>query len=164
MRFIKNALLRDERLIYATHPHWIIFAPSVIIFIMMAAIFILGPQYPLFGFRLFGYAFYDIVGAIVGLVAVYWFLSAWVVFYYSEFGVTNKRIIMKTGMISRDTAEIMLDKIEAINVEQSILGRILTYGTLIVVGTGGTHDVYYNVPDPFIFRRQAQRQVSRTEI
>jgi uncharacterized membrane protein YdbT with pleckstrin-like domain len=54
----------------------------------------------------------------------------------SEFAVTNRRVIIKVGLIRRRTVELRLEKVESIGVDQSILGRILGYGTIIVHGTG----------------------------
>ena len=70
--------------------------------------------------------------------------------------VTNKRVIIKVGLISRRTAELNLNKVENIGVNQSILGRILNYGTITVVGTGGTHEQFRWVASPIEFRRAVQ--------
>ena len=61
-----------------------------------------------------------------------------------EFVVTNKRVIVKTGLISRRTLEMNLNKIESVNVDQSILGRLLNYGTITIIGTGGTKESFTN--------------------
>jgi len=60
----------------------------------------------------------------------------------SEFVITNKRIIIKTGFISRKTLEMNLSKIESVNVEQGILGRILGYGTITIIGTAGQESLF----------------------
>ena len=54
--------------------------------------------------------------------------------YSDEFAITNRRVIIKTGLISRKTFEMNLSKIESVNIDQTILGRILGYGTIIIVG------------------------------
>lgn len=74
----------------------------------------------------------------------------------SEFAITNRRIIIKVGFISRRTLEINLPKIESINIDQSLLGRMLDYGTVIVIGTGGTSAAFANVAEPAAFRRKYQ--------
>ena len=66
---------------------------------------------------------------------------------------------MKTGLIQRYSLELFLDKIEAIYVDQTILGRLLNYGVIIVVGTGGSKDLFTNVPNPLEFRRMVQQQI-----
>ncbi len=71
----------------------------------------------------------------------------------SEFAVTNRRVIIKVGLVSRRTVELNLEKVESIGVEQTVLGRILGYGTIVVVGTGGTKEPFRRIADPMGFRR-----------
>ena len=61
----------------------------------------------------------------------------------SEFVITNRRIIIKTGFIGRRTFEMNLSKIETVNVDQSIMARIFNYGIITIIGTGGTKAVSY---------------------
>ena len=75
----------------------------------------------------------------------------------SEFAITNKRIIIKVGLISRHTVEMNLTKIESVDIDQSIMGRILGYGTITVIGTGGTREAFLNIAHPMEFRRQFQQ-------
>lgn len=75
----------------------------------------------------------------------------------SEFAITNKRIIIKVGFISRKTLEMNLGKIESIAVDQTILGRILGYGTIMIIGTGGTKEPFFNIVAPLEFRKQYQK-------
>ncbi|HKN87061.1 MAG TPA: PH domain-containing protein [Nitrospiraceae bacterium] len=81
----------------------------------------------------------------------------------SEFAVTNKRIIMKTGWISRQVLELNLHKIESVNVDQSLLGRLLGYGTITVIGTGGTRETFDRIAHPLAFRKAFQEQESEFE-
>ena len=74
----------------------------------------------------------------------------------SEFAITNKRLIIKTGLISRHTLEMGLSKVESINVDQGIMGRMLDYGSITVIGTGGTREPFQNIAHPMKFRRQFQ--------
>ena len=75
---------------------------------------------------------------------------------FSEFGITNKRLIIKTGILSRKTLELNLSKIESVNVNQSIFGRILGYGSIGVIGTGGTKEYFISIKNPLEFRRKFQ--------
>ena len=81
------------------------------------------------------------------------FISPLVARATSEFAVTNRRVIIKVGLVSRRTVELNLEKVESIGVEQTILGRILGYGTIVVVGTGGTKEPFPRIADPMGFRR-----------
>jgi len=74
----------------------------------------------------------------------------------SEFAITNKRVIIKTGFISRRILEMNLNKVETINVEQSIWGRLFGFGTIVIVGTGGTKEVFNDIKSPLLFRRKFQ--------
>lgn len=74
----------------------------------------------------------------------------------SEFAITNKRIIIKVGLISRRTIEMNLQKIESVNVNQGIFGRMFGYGTVTVIGTGGTKEAFHAITNPMEFRKQFQ--------
>lgn len=77
----------------------------------------------------------------------------------SIYAVTNKRVIFKTGVISRRTVELVLAKCEGIQVIQSIAGRIFGYGS-IVVTTGGATNCYYYVTNPYRFKRAINIQIT----
>ena len=160
MKFIPSAILRDENLIYATRPHWIVFVPGILYLVIGFAIYLFGATYdPTDQIKFYGFRFYELLALAVAAFGVYYSLMNTMFYFTSEYGITDKRVLMKTGWIARNTIEIFLDKVEAINVDQSVLGRILGYGTLIIIGTGGTQDPYFNVPNPLQFRRLAQRQI-----
>ena len=74
----------------------------------------------------------------------------------SEFVITNRRIIIKTGFIARNTFEMNLSKIESVNVDQSFMGRILGYGSMTIIGTGGTREAFRNIRKPLEFRKAFQ--------
>lgn len=78
----------------------------------------------------------------------------------TEMAVTNKRVIVKSGLASRRTIELLLPRIESIAVEEPALGRLLGYGTVIVRGTGGTPEVFPQIARPLEFREQVQRQIA----
>ena len=75
----------------------------------------------------------------------------------SEFAVTNKRVIIKVGLISRRTLEMNLSKIESVNVNQTIIGRLIGFGTIVVIGTGGTKEPFERISNPMQFRRSFQQ-------
>lgn len=84
------------------------------------------------------------------------FIAPLIAKYTDEFAITNKRVIVKTGLISRRTLEMNLSKIESVNVDQGILGRILGYGTIRIIGTGGTREAFPNIIKPLEFRKTFQ--------
>ena len=87
----------------------------------------------------------------VGLVLLAW---AWIRHATTEFAVTDKRIIAKTGLISRSTVELFLDKVEALHVDQSVPGRLLGYGTITIRGTGTTLEPIRDISAPLELRKQ----------
>jgi uncharacterized membrane protein YdbT with pleckstrin-like domain len=84
------------------------------------------------------------------------FIYPWIIRSTSEFVITNKRVIIKRGLIARKTFEMNLNKIETVNVDQSIWGRIFGFGTITIVGTGGTREVFDSISKPLTFRRKFQ--------
>lgn len=92
------------------------------------------------------------------LIGIPWLIAAILQKKTTEMAVTNKRVIIKTGIISRRTIEMNLSKVENIEVNQSIIGRIFGYGIITIVGTGGTHEPFYNVSQPLEFRKAVLAQ------
>src|SRR3954470_9954798 len=84
------------------------------------------------------------------------FIAPIIAMISNEFAITNKRIIIKEGLISRLSLEINILKVESVAVQQTILGRILGYGNMIVRGTGGTNEPFINIANPLEFRRRFQ--------
>lgn len=163
MRYINSTLLRDEIVTYATRPHWIIFTPGVCLLLLTLYLLYSGPGLFSVSMIMFGLPFYKLVSLVVFVVGAYSFIGAIIQYNTSEYVCTNKRIIMKTGWIRRNALEIFLDKLEAINVDQSVLGRILDYGIIIIVGTGGTADPFNYIPNPLAFRKRVQQQMENYE-
>lgn len=87
----------------------------------------------------------------LGLVFLVW---AFIRYKTTEFAVTDKRLIAKTGLISRSTVEMFLDKVESLHVEQSVLGRMLDFGTVSIRGTGATEEPIKNISAPLALRKQ----------
>lgn len=87
---------------------------------------------------------------VVGLVLL---VMAWVRIKSTELAITTKRLIVKHGFIRRNTIEINIHKVESIQVEQGVMGRLLDYGTLVVSGTGTSHAPIAGIAEPMAFRR-----------
>ncbi|MEO8158755.1 MAG: PH domain-containing protein [Betaproteobacteria bacterium] len=80
-------------------------------------------------------------------------LWAWIVYATTELAITNKRVIAKTGLIQRRTIEMFLEKIESIQVDQSVLGRMFNFGSVIISGTGVHSAPFRNISDPLTLRK-----------
>ena len=159
MRYIQSTLLSDEKVIHSARPHWIIFSTAAIYLIISAILLIFGPDLLLSGITLFSWQLYQLLALVVFIVALYFGLGAFITYSTSEYGITNKRILIKVGFIRRISVELFLDKIEAIQISQSISGRIWNYGTIVIIGTGGSRDPFCFVPSPLKFRKVAQQQI-----
>jgi uncharacterized membrane protein YdbT with pleckstrin-like domain len=81
----------------------------------------------------------------------------------TEMAVTDRRVIVKVGVATRRTFELLLSKVESIGVEESVMGRILGYGTVVVRGTGGTPEPFDTVAHPLEFRKQVQQQIEKSQ-
>ena len=81
-------------------------------------------------------------------------------YWTSEFAITNKRVIVKMGLIRRQTLELNLQRVESVSVDQTIMGRILGYGTLTIIGTGGTREPFRRIAHPLEFRKAVEEQLS----
>lgn len=76
-----------------------------------------------------------------------------------EFVITNKRVVIKQGLFSRKTFEMNLSKIESVNVDQSVWGRLFGFGSISIIGTGGTRETFNDIRKPLEFRRHFQELV-----
>jgi uncharacterized membrane protein YdbT with pleckstrin-like domain len=80
----------------------------------------------------------------------------------SEFAVTNKRVVVKTGLVRRHSTEILLRQVEGITVDQGLTGRIFDYGTIVVEGTGSDRTPYKGISGPMKFRLAVQEQIEKS--
>lgn len=90
--------------------------------------------------------------AFYGLGLLFWAAAA-IRYFTTELAITNKRVIAKFGLISRSTIEINLQKIESIQVNQGILGRIFNFGSIVVSGAGNPQAPIPGISSPLQFRR-----------
>jgi uncharacterized membrane protein YdbT with pleckstrin-like domain len=96
---------------------------------------------------------YTWVPLVIALVVL---LTAFIKRQSSDFAVTNKRVMMKAGVFSTRSIELLLNKIEAIAVNQSVVGRTFGYGDIVVTGSGGTREAFSHIQGPLAFRRAVQ--------
>jgi uncharacterized membrane protein YdbT with pleckstrin-like domain len=95
---------------------------------------------------------------VVGLIFIAW---AWINMRSTEIAITNRRIIAKFGFIRRSTVEINLEKVEALRVEQTFMGRVLNYGTIFISGAGTSVAPMKDIADPLVFRRKFMEATNR---
>jgi uncharacterized membrane protein YdbT with pleckstrin-like domain len=154
MSYLDDHLLTGEQIVYRARLHWIIFAASIIMAVLgvLVAIILQTLQHD---YWYLGVAFVGI-GLLLAMGPAIRYVS-------SEFAVTDKRVLAKHGFIERESIETLLTKIEAISVDQGIVGRVFGYGTITITGTGGTEESFPRISQPLEFRRQIQSQVVALE-
>jgi uncharacterized membrane protein YdbT with pleckstrin-like domain len=151
MSYVSRVLQPGEQIVHDSGLHWIVFNRAILaaiaaLVLVIAAIANAGSQTHYFSLALW------IAAAICALLAISAGLIALIRRASTEFAVTDHRVIYKRGLLARHTLEMNRARIESVDVNQSILGRVLGYGTVIVRGTGGSLEPIRHVADPLIFR------------
>ena len=152
MGFADKHLLEGERIVFRTNQHWLVFFPPVLL--MTAGALVAASAGELSARLLL-----SPVGAPYTMVSLLLLAATWISRKCSEFVVTDKRVLMKTGFISRRSDELLLSRVEGIDVRQGILGRILDCGSVTVGGTGGSREPFKHIAQPLDFRRHVQEQI-----
>jgi uncharacterized membrane protein YdbT with pleckstrin-like domain len=147
-RYIDEILQPGEKVLYSTNSHWMFYLPAMAAWILVAVFLILSRLATVDGVVVLCWA----VAAVVALAALYWTFRGWFHRWTTETDVTNMRVVHKTGFIQRRTFEMALDKIESVDVDQSILGRILNYGDVTINGVGEGRERIRTISSPLAFR------------
>lgn len=147
-RYIEEILQPGEKVLYSTNAHWIFFLPAIAAWIVAIAFLalsrmIVGDVPVLLCL---------VMAGLSALFALYKTATAWFHRWTTETDVTNMRVVHKTGFITRQTFEMSLDKVESVDVDQSILGRILNYGNITVRGVGEHEQRIQTIASPLAFR------------
>jgi uncharacterized membrane protein YdbT with pleckstrin-like domain len=129
MSYLKRVLQPGEVVRHTAQIHWIVYWPAALALVAALVSFALGD-------RMHAIDFGKWIGGFFGLVFLFLVVPEWFRWWTTEIAVTNHRVIHKTGLIRRTTNEMNMDKIESVRVDQSILGRILDYGDVTIIGTG----------------------------
>ena len=164
MSYVESNLVPGEQVIYETRLHWIVMLPHLVVGIVLL---------DLPGVLLLAYSFSEngiehitlrilqagaaallIAGAVTVVVGALRRNA-------TEMAVTTRRVVIKTGLASRKTIEMLLNKVESIEVSETAIGRMLGYGTVVMIGTGGTSEPFHRVAHPLDFRSQVQQQIEK---
>jgi uncharacterized membrane protein YdbT with pleckstrin-like domain len=153
MSYVEKNLIPGETLIYRTGVHWsVLILPSLIAIVAIAG-----------GIFCYSQNFVGKVelGTLLVAGALVFALYAVMKRNSTEIAVTNRRVIIKTGMASRRSLELMLPKVESIGIDEPVMGRMLGYGTVIIHGTGGTPEPFRKITQPSKFRQRVQEQIDK---
>ncbi|MEC5385487.1 PH domain-containing protein [Uliginosibacterium sp. H3] len=126
MSYIEGSLIKDEKVLHLGRISWWSLTPWILGGLLLL---------PLFG-----------AGLLVWLVG-------YVRYKTTELAITNKRVIVKLGFIRRQTVEISISKVESIQVDQSLWGRVFNFGSLVITGSGSSQAPIHAISDPLGFRR-----------
>lgn len=164
MSYVEKNLIAGEQVVFQTRHHWIVMAGALAMGAVVDLAATVGLVFLLTSTGL-GWSVRDVGIVLAALALVVG--SAFVVMGVlkrnaTEMVVTNKRVIVKTGILSRRTFEMLLPRIESIGVEEPVLGRILRYGTVILRGVGGTPDEFNLIANPLAFRSHVQEQIEKS--
>ncbi len=148
MSYVDRHLLRHERVLYRARLSRAVFAwPAGLLLVALGLPLVAGATPGL--------------SALLALIAAGYAAAAWMRYAGSEFAVTDQRVIMKVGMLRRRCLELMLDRVEGLMVEQDVFGRLLDFGSVSIIGTGGTREPFQQIADPLGLRRALQQQIAR---
>jgi len=149
MGYIENNLLKDEEVVFKTQHHWIIFIWPALFCAAGILVFNSGVS---------GGAASAVFGSVLILASAGLSIGQFISMKTNEFAVTNKRIIIKVGMMRRTMIEMDREKIEDVGVVQSRLGRTLNYGTLVIKGGGAVVKPFRAVANPMQFMKTIQEK------
>jgi uncharacterized membrane protein YdbT with pleckstrin-like domain len=167
MSYVNANLIPGEKVVYQTRLHWIVMLGHLLFALLVLA---------LPGGVLLYYAGWErqltaaqnerwmLWGAAVLLIAaVLVVILGLVRRNATEMAVTTRRVVIKTGLAARKTIEMLLSKVESIEVSETAGGRMLGYGTIVVIGTGGTSEPFHKIAHPLEFRSQVQQQIEKLQ-
>ena len=146
MGYVNSVLQPGETVIYRGRLHWIIYGSAVFTAVIAVAFAAAAQALPEVERLLW------IAAAIALLIALIEAVRAWFDQWITEIAVTNLRVIYKKGFIRRHTAEMNMDKVESVTVDQPFWGRLLGYGTIHVLGTGEGIEHLHRIDRPIAFR------------
>jgi uncharacterized membrane protein YdbT with pleckstrin-like domain len=144
--YVDRVLEPGESVRYRTTVSWIVYIPSVVLAAIALAALLVGINYPDRD-RVFWF-----VATISALVAMCNFAYAWFRRWTTEIAVTDRRVILKRGLIRRHTVEMNMGKVESVDVDQTVAGRIFNYGDVTIRGTGTTFERLRVVDAPLKLR------------
>ncbi len=164
-KFIRSVLLPDEKVVFATTLHWICYLQGLLLTLLglslslgghMLLVALLPPPWAAQLAR--PLAFGALGLSCVGCILLF---SAGLRQSGTELVVTNRRVVSKSGVMSRSTAELFLAKIEGADIEQSAWGRMLGFGSIVIRGVGTNLLPIYDIDSPEKFQKAVLSQMQR---
>jgi uncharacterized membrane protein YdbT with pleckstrin-like domain len=136
----------EDDVVYRTGLHWVIFLwPCIIAFL---GIFLF------FKFQTFKEVAYLVIG-----FSLVWLFVQYITYQFSSITIKTKRVVIRTGLLVRQTLDLPLSKMESIDIRQSIIGSLLGFGTIIITGTGGSVNIIDQISHPLTCRRHIEQMM-----
>lgn len=145
MSYVERVLQPGEQVRHISSIHWILYWPGVAVALLAVAAYWFGETRWLP--RAWQYTAYALA-----LVAVVLLVKEWLQWWITEIAVTNRRVIYKRGLIRLQTNEMNMDKVESVQVNQSVLGRMFDFGTVKILGTGEGFEALRTITGPIKLR------------
>jgi uncharacterized membrane protein YdbT with pleckstrin-like domain len=149
MGYIDRILQPGEQRLYAGKIHWVIYLPGVTLALLACVLWLFAATRASDGGLTTVWRLAAVLFAVLAAAALVW---AWFNAWTTEIQITDRRIIYKEGFVRRRTREMNMDKVESVDVDQSVLGRIFDYGDITVRGTGESQEPFKMVAAPLEFR------------
>lgn len=156
--YVSGTLMPGEKITVSFHPHKIIIAVPAILFLIAVAFYFFALHlFPSLNHIIYkSYSVYNVLCFVFFVYTILKLVNRIIEYRTSEYTVTNLRVVMKTGVLNRTAVELMLNRLEAVTVQQTLFGQMFNYGMVLLVGIGGTRDEFNYVPKPMYFRQQIQ--------
>ena len=145
MSYVQRVLQPGEQVRHISSIHWIVYWPGVAVALLAVVACWFSETRLLTGF-------WQYTAYALALVAVVLLIQQWFQWWVTEIAVTNRRVIYKKGLIRRQTNEMNMDKVESVQIDQSILGRMLDYGDVTILGTGEGFETLRTIANPIELR------------
>jgi uncharacterized membrane protein YdbT with pleckstrin-like domain len=146
MSYVNQVIQPGEKLLHIASVHWIVYLPGMLL--AVAALVAFGYS----EFATIGRIAATVAAVLLGLGAAYFIGREWFTWWSTEIAVTNHRVIVKAGLIRRRTNEMNMEKVESVQIDQSVFGRILNYGDVTIIGTGEGEEKIKTVAAPIDLR------------
>ncbi len=165
MSYVAKHLIDGESIAYETRLHWVVLLVPVTLAVLfdLTGVVLLVLSMRSTGVKGATSEAMMIAGVVLLAIGSVLLARGVLMRNATEMTVTNKRVFVKVGLAARRTVELLLSRIESIGVEETVMGRMLGYGTVIVRGTGGTPEVFNMVAHPLEFRTQVQQQIEKSQ-
>lgn len=163
MGYIEKTLVPGEKVVYTTRLHWIVMLGHIFAACVLWVLggYVLWYAWQHTEMQLSNRHMAEYGGAALLLCGLVVILVGSVRRGATEMAVTTRRVVIKTGLASRRTIEMLLNKVETIEVTEPGMGRMLGYGSITMIGTGGTSEVFHKMAHPLEFRSAAQQEIER---